>query len=424
MSTLHARQTCRVCDRPVTPVLTLGDQPIATSFASGDQPALTRRVPLDLVRCDPHQHQGACGLLQLRHTVPGDVLYSSYWYRSGVNQTMRDNLHGIARRCEELAPIDNSVMLDIGCNDGTLLDGYKGVGQRVGFDPSDVARYAEGRGHTIVRDFFSLDAIRKLGFARAKIVTSIAMFYDLDDPVGFALDVAQILQPAGVWCMELHYLPAMLQSNGYDAIVHEHVAYYSLAVIERVLADAGLEVIRAERNGINGGSLRLYIGHRGAHRRTADAEAALRRLRVYEFEMGLDLAGPYAEFRRNVEIARGDLVDICLRARNDGKRVHVYGASTKGNTILQHCGIGPELVELAADRNPDKWGSTTATGIPIVSEEDSRARRPDYYLALPWHFLDEFERRERQFLERGGRFITPLPTARIVEPTRLGEDLA
>ena len=403
-ATLVTRQSCRVCGAPLTPVLSLGKQQIAGGFGDG---SVQRRIPLELVRCDPAESQGACGLVQLRHTVPGSILYSSYWYRSGVNQTMTDNLHGIARQCQaqvgELTERD--VVLDIGCNDGTLLDAY-GTGRRVGFDPCDAAEYAEGRGHEIVRDFFTADEYNRRCGTRAKIVTSIAMFYDLDDPVSFVYDVAAVLAPDGVWCLELHYLPAMLDANGFDAIVHEHVAYYSLAVIEHILGQASLEVVGAKLNGVNGGSIRLFVGHRG---RLPYDDVGLRRLRVREFEMGLDTGKPYERFRRRVEQVKHDLRDMCERLADQGKTIHVYGASTKGNTILQYCKIGPELVPAAADRNPDKWGSETSTGIPIISEQDSRDLKPGYYLALPWHFLDEFLRRESEFLGRGGQFIVPLP---------------
>jgi SAM-dependent methyltransferase len=418
-TSLRTRTTCRICDSPaLTPVLDLGEQCIAGAFAEpGGRDPVQRAIPLELVRCDMTRNQDGCGLLQTRHTVPGTILYQSYWYRSGVNRTMTHNLHGIARATEDLVGLHpGDLVVDIGCNDGTLFDGYAARDLRfLGFDPSDVTRYAIEKGYDVVRDFFSA---RTLGLRypdrRAKVITSVAMFYDLEDPAAFVRDVADSLAEDGVWVMELHYLPLMLEMNSFDAIVHEHLEYYSLAVLERLFAQEGLEVVNAEVNDINGGSIRLFIGHGGQLQQSPEQSRAVQAIRIREFELALDAAEPYEQFRRNSEKVRDDLVALLRKLKAEGKSVHVYGASTKGNTILQYAGIDASLVPYAADRNPDKWGSETiATRIPIISEEDSRAMQPDYYLALPWHFLDEFLQRETDFLERGGRFIVPLPNVRI-----------
>ena len=417
---LITRTTCRICGCPhLAPVLSLGNQRIAGAFADpgGKQP-VQRALPLELVRCDMTRDQEACGLIQTRHTVPGAILYSSYWYRSGVNRTMTDNLHSIARAVEGIVPLEaGDLVVDIGCNDGTLLDGYRVSGLRyLGFDPSDVVRYAIAKGYDIVKDFYSMRALRERRPDQlAKVITSIAMFYDLEHPRAFVADVAAALASGGVWVIELHYLPMMLKANAFDAIVHEHLEYYSLAVIERLVGEEGLEVVAAELNDINGGSIRLFIGHHGGHERTAAQLDALNALRLAEFELALDAAEPYEAFRRSVERVRDDLVATCKEIRAAGKTIHVYGASTKGNTILQYAGIDHTDIEAAADRNSDKWGSETiGTQIPIISEEESRAMDPDYYLALPWHFLDEFLEREQEFLQRGGKFIVPLPEVRII----------
>lgn len=419
-TSLITRTTCRICGcEHLAPVLSLGEQRIAGAFAdpNGSQP-VQRAIPLELVRCDMTADQEACGLIQTRHTVPGSILYSSYWYRSGVNRTMTDNLHGIARGVEAIMPLEpGDLVVDIGCNDGTLLDGYATEGLRyLGFDPSDVVRYAKEKGYDIVNDFYSVEALRQhRPDQRAKAITSIAMFYDLEHPRTFVADVAEALAESGIWVIELHYLPMMLEANAFDAIVHEHLEYYSLAVIERLVGEEGLEIISAELNDINGGSIRLFIGHQGKHERTAEQQAALTALRVKEFEMALDAPEPYEAFRLGAERVRDDLVKACNEIKAHGKTIHVYGASTKGNTILQYAGIDHTVIEAAADRNSDKWGSETiATKIPIISEEESRAMNPDYYLALPWHFLAEFLEREQEFLARGGKFIVPLPEVRII----------
>lgn len=410
------------------PILSLGEQYIAGAFAEpgGEQP-VSRRIPLELVRCDTTRNQDGCGLVQLRHTVPGAILYRSYWYRSGVNVTMTRNLHEIATQAEEMVGLHpGDLVIDIGCNDGTLLDGYRAANLKyLGFDPSDVSRYALEKGYDVVRDFYSYEQLRSRHVDRkARIVTSIAMFYDLEYPREFVEEVARALADDGVWVIELHYLPSMLDMNQFDAIVHEHLEYYSLAVIERLLGEAGLNVVRAELNDINGGSVRLFI-RRAAHFAPTDEDAeVLQRLRVREFEMALDAPEPYEHFAHAAEQVRDGLVGTCRRLVAEGKTIHVYGASTKGNTILQYAGIDHTLVPFAADRNPDKHGSETiGTGIPIVSEERSREMRPDYYLVLPWHFLDEFLEREHEFLARGGQFIVPMPEVAIV-PGMVAQPLA
>jgi C-methyltransferase-like protein/methyltransferase family protein/putative zinc binding protein len=419
-TSLITRTNCRICScTNLAPVLSLGDQRIAGAFADpgGAQP-VERAIPLELVRCDMTSDQEACGLIQTKHTVPGSILYSSYWYRSGVNRTMTDNLHGIAKGVEAILPLESGdLVVDIGCNDGTLLDGYEAKGLRhLGFDPSDVARYAIAKGYDVVNDFFSAEALkRRRPDQKAKAITSIAMFYDLEYPRTFVAGVAEALAEGGVWVIELHYLPMMLEANAFDAIVHEHLEYYSLAVIERLIGEEGLEVVSAELNDMNGGSIRLFIGHAGKHERTPAQQESLTALRVKEFELALDSPEPYEQFRLGSERVRDELLALCKKLHGEGKKIHVYGASTKGNTILQYAGIDNTLVEAAADRNPDKWGSETiATKIPIISEEDSRGMKPDYYLALPWHFLEEFLEREQEFLQGGGQFIVPLPEVRVV----------
>ena len=419
-TSLTTRTTCRVCGCPhLAPVLSLGDQRIAGAFADpgGGEP-VQRAIPLELVRCDMTADQDACGLIQTRHTVPGSILYHSYWYRSGVNRTMTENLHGIAQTAERLAGLSSGdLVVDIGCNDGTLLDGYQAAGLRyLGFDPSDVSRYAVEKGYEVVRDFYAYEPLRRrYPEQKAKVITSIAMFYDLEDPSAFVADVAQALAQDGVWVMELHYLPTMLEMNAFDAIVHEHLEYYSLAVSSGSSPRPGSRSVRGELNDINGGSIRLFIAHAGRLQIAPEDERGLQDLRIREFELALDTPEPYDRFRANAETVRDELARVCRDLAGQGKSIHVYGASTKGNTILQYAGLDSSVIPYAADRNPDKWGSETiATRIPIISEEESRAMRPDYYLALPWHFLDEFLEREKDYLDSGGRFIVPLPEVRII----------
>jgi SAM-dependent methyltransferase len=417
---LVTRQTCRICgSKALSPVVSLGDQFLSGAFAKPEgAPPVQRRVPLDLVRCDPTLDERACGLVQMRHSVPPKVLYASYWYRSGVNQTMRDNLAGIAQMAEKMAGLQQGdLVLDIGCNDGTLLKSYRTSGiKRLGIDPSNVVAHARAAGLEVVNDFFSAAALRSAyPTQKPKVITSIAMFYDLENPHKFVQDIKDSLHEEGRWVLELSYLPTMLEMNSFDTICHEHLEYYSLAPMERLFAEHGLELADVSLNDINGGSFRIAVGHAGKIRPSAEAQERMQQLRLKEFEMGRDTDAPYALFRRNIKKVRRDLAAFLKKAKAQKKLVHGYGASTKGNTTLQYCGVTPQLMPAIADRNEDKWGShTIGTNIPIISEEQSRKQKPDYYLVLPWHFIDEFKKREKDFLARGGKFVLPMPEVTLV----------
>lgn len=416
---LVTRSTCRICgSTALTPVVSLGDQYIGGVLASEDGTAfIKRKIPLDMVRCDPDKDENACGLVQMRHTVPPKVLYHKYYYQSGINQSMRDNLAGISALAEASITLKaEDIVLDIGCNDGTLLSSYKTQGLRLlGIDPSDVALMAREKGFNVVNDFFSARAFKSAyPTEKARVITSISMFYDLEDPHAFVSDIAASLKEDGIWILEQSYLPTMLTMNSFDTICHEHLEYYSLAALERLFNDHHLEVIDVHLNDVNGGSFRLVVGHAGQHQIKPEWNDRVQNLRIHEFELALDTDAPYAEFRKNIEKIRTDLQAFLKKAKSEGKLVHGYGASTKGSTTLQYCGVDSTLVSAIADRNPRKWGQyTIGTQIKIISEEESRAAKPDYYLVLPWHFLPEFKKREVDFLKRGGKFLVPMPTVHL-----------
>jgi len=371
-----------------------------------------------LVRCNPGKDQDACGLVQLRHSTPPRILYHSYFYQSGINQSMRDHLATISQTAEDTIKLQSGdIVLDIGCNDGTLLKSYRTQGLRkLGIDPSDMVTHARAAGLQVVNDFFSAAAFRTAyPTEKAKAITSIAMFYDLENPHKFVGDIAACLHEEGIWILELSYLPLMLKMNSFDTICHEHLEYYSLAPMERLFGEHDLEVVDVTLNDCNGGSFRLCVGQAGKIKPSPEARARVQKLRVEEFEMALDSDKPYAVFRKNIQKIRKDLRAFLAKAKKQKKLVHGYGASTKGNTTLQYVGLTPALLPAIADRNPIKHGTRTiGTAIPIVSEEESRKKKPDYYLVLPWHFMEEFKRREADFLNRGGKFLVPMPEVHLV----------
>ena len=414
------RKSCRVCgSSALTKVIDLGEQHLQGSFVKpGKELPPLRRVPLHVMRCDTSRDERACGLLQLEHTTPSDILYAAYWYRSGTNHTMRAHLAGIAREAMDLAGRRGARVLDIGCNDGTLLASYPDDYRKFGVDPSDVAQSVVGA--KVIQDVFPSPRLLEVcGSERFDVITSIAMLYDVERPVECARAIAELLAPEGVWVFEMSYMPTMLENDSYDTVCHEHLEYYSLAVLERIAREAGLRIFRTSLNAINGGSIRGLATHAGnTNPGTLEDRRALLERRQAEFDLQLDTDEPYLSFQKRIETNRDELGALLRRFKGEGKRIHVYGASTKGNTILQWCGIDHTVIECAAERNPDKHGAKTlGTNIPIVSEEESRAKRPDYYLVLPWHFRAEFLEREKAMLERGCKMIFPLPKVEIVAGT-------
>jgi SAM-dependent methyltransferase len=418
MHLIH-RNSCRVCGHSdLTKVIDLGEQHLQGSFIkSGQDTPPFRKIPLVLLRCDPTKNESACGLLQMQHSVPPSILYSSYWYRSGTNQTMRNHLREITQVASALIKKKNAQVLDIGCNDGTLLKFYPKSFKKYGIDPSDVAQEIKGEIHVIQDTFPSEELSKEVGEQKFDIITSIAMFYDLEDPVNFVRNIRTFLSPAGIWIFEMSYMPSMLKMNSYDTICHEHLEYYSLAVLENILKRAEMKIVKVDLNDINGGSIRCYATPVNNFRyKNNEFLLSLEKLRQEEFDLELDTDRPYRHFQERINVHREELNTLLRKLKSQGNKIHIYGASTKGNTILQWCGINNAIIDYAADRNPDKHGAKTlGTEIPIISEAESRAMKPNYYLVLPWHFKTEFLEREKEALDRGIGMIFPLPTIEIIK---------
>ena len=390
------RSTCRVSQGKLWDVLDLGNMPVSC-FPLPQDPD-PERHPLQLALCKES------GLVQLRHSVDADELYRHYWYVSGINASMQCALKSIVDQALRRKKVTRGdVVLDIACNDGTLLSFYPEYLVRVGIDP---AKNIKPKACDVHANTYFSEGVYKgaMRDKKADIVTSIAVFYDLEDPLQFSRDVREILSEEGLWIIELSYLPAMLKNYSFDTICAEHLEYYSLRSIEYILDKSGLEVEDVECNGVNGGSFRLYIRHAGKGRETA----AVREMRAQEEREGLCDVETYRRFARQIEQNKLEALSF-LR----GKKVIGYGASTKGNTILAYCGIGPELLPFIADRNPLKWGRQTVTRIPIISEEEARRLHPDYFLAFPHHFMEEFLKREEAFIKKGGQFISLIPRLRV-----------
>jgi len=409
------RTTCRICEGELEPILSLGEQYVSNFVTPGEQEVI--KAPLDLMLCSK------CKLVQLKHTVAGEHLYQNYWYRSGTNQTMRNALAEIANTSELLMHLNTGdAILDIGCNDGTLIHSYKTKGiYKIGFDPAqNLAQFSKKVVDKLISDYFNVETYHQdpdLHNRHPKIITSIAMFYDLENPNKFVSDVKNVMHPDGLWIIQMSYLPLMLKQNEFGNICHEHLEYYSLHSLEYLLKKHNLEIVDAELNDVNGGSIRVYIRNRNADTSTFGdltyRELAAKRVAALcenEMELELDKIDTYRQFGFWINQIKKDVVEFINAEVAKGKKVYIYGASTKGNTVLQYFGLDHSVIIAAAERNPDKWGKVTVgTHIPIVSEKEAREAKPDYFLVLPWHFIEEFKHREKEFLMSGGRFILPAP---------------
>ena len=318
---------------------------------------------------------------------------------------------------EQLAsPKDGDIVVDIGSNDCTTLKAYhcKGL-RRIGIDPTgNKFREYYPPEVTLIPDFFTSSAYRTLGIDNAKIITSIAMFYDLDEPIKFAQDIESILADDGVWHFEQSYMPSMLRLNSYDTICHEHLEYYSLGVIKLILEAANLKIVDVVMNSINGGSFAVTAA-KICNKSVKVNDPVISWMLEHEAKMGLDTPKPFRDFEERVFRHRDDLTRLIRSLTADGKRVLGYGASTKGNVVLQFCGLTSQDIPAIAEVNPEKFGRVTpGSHIPIISEPEARSMKPDYFLVLPWHFKEGILRREKEYLASGGRFIFPFPEIEII----------
>lgn len=415
LETIIERQTSRISDAKLVELFSLGDL-YMSDFVDSD--AASVKVPLTMML------DKESGLVQLKHTAPFDSMYRNYWYRSGMNQTMTSELEGIAQKALSLVKCEKSdIALDIGANDGTLLGFYGRNVIKVGFDPAkNLSQYSKEQANLVVVDYFTKDKYYNVLKQPARIITTIAMFYDLEDPHKFVADVEAVLDNEGLWVVQMSYLPLMLKQHAIDNACHEHLAYYSLSAFKYLMKQHNLRVVDVELNDINGGSFRVYV-RKSYSNNDLFATAPYRdvaRFRVnsvleYERKLNLKYPGTYISWFKEILDIRKQTVDFIREEKAKGKSIWIYGASTKGNTLLQFYGLDNTVIDAAAERNPDKFGKrTVGTNIPIVSETEMRKTHPDYLLMLPWHFVAEFREREKEYLRAGGKFIVPLPQLKII----------
>jgi NDP-4-keto-2,6-dideoxyhexose 3-C-methyltransferase len=413
---VKARDNCRICgSKKLTPILSLGEQYV-TNFVDDPKKEFPQG-PLELILCNAKD--GGCGLLQLKHTINRDVLYCKYWYQSGISKTMVKALADITATGEKIVKLaKGDIVIDIGANDGTLLRQHKIAGLRtVGFEPSDLWKLATNGNYKIIHDYFNSEAFkREFKNEKAKLITSISMFYDLEDPNTFVEDIKECLDKDGVWIIQMNYLGLMIDNNTYDNICHEHLEYYSLFSLTNLLERHALVPFDVELNDVNGGSIRVYVKNKGSKiQGFPKSEERIKKQAEYEKKMGFDTLTVYDKFAKNIEKSKKELTEFLNQEKKKGKKIYIYGASTRGLVVLQYADIDNKLITAATDMNAEKWGKyIVGTGIPIVSIEQYRKDKPDYLFVLPYHFLEEIKEQEKEFLKAGGKMIVAIPKFQVI----------
>lgn len=402
---------CRISgSKNLITVLSLGEQYLTGVFPKSTTEEVSRG-PLDLVWCPES------GLLQLKQSYSLEEMYGdNYGYRSGLNASMVRHLTNKINFLERLAqPTDGDLVIDIGSNDATSLKAYTCNLMKVGIDPTgNKFREFYTDDIILIPDFFTGKELEQsFTGKKAKIITSIAMFYDLENPADFVRNIEGCLADDGIWHFEQSYMPSMLRTNAYDTICHEHLEFYSFKVVKKLLEDNGMKVIDVQMNSINGGSFAVTAAKYESS--VKPNNAIIDWMINQEEDMGLDTPKPYRDFEQRVYKHRKNLKGLINSLVSDKKKIFGYGASTKGNVLLQFCGITPEQIPFIAEVNENKFGSfTPGTHIPIISEKEAHQMEPDFFLVLPWHFKNTILEREREFTSKGGKFIFPLPEIEII----------
>lgn len=402
---------CRSCGcKQLNPVISLGDHYVS-GFVDDDKNQ-GEKVPLSLVLCH------GCKLLQMEYSAPPELMWNEqYWYKSGINPIIKNDLKDIVENAQRLVRLEeNDTVIDIGNNDGTMFENYDKDKKLnlIGFEPcKNVAEESIAKGFKVINDFFNAEAVENE--VKAKVITAISMFYDVEDPNKFLEDIKKCLDEDGLFIIQQNYLASMLEQVAFDNICHEHREYYSLKTLSTLLEKHGLKIFDVELNNINGGSIRTYIKFADSDKFIINKKA-IEKIERKETSLKLDTPEPYLAFADKIEECKTDVMNFLDEAKEDGKTVGLCGASTRGNTILQYFGITPDMVIGASEANPDKHGKKTiGTLIPIMSIDEMKARKPDYQLVVIWHLFDGIMDKEKDFLKEGGKFVLPLPKFKVIE---------
>ena len=360
------------------------------------------RAPLNLIYCNN------CKLLQLEHSAPQEIMYKKfYWYRSGVTNTMKVALKDIFLKIKKMSLLEKGdTILDIGANDGTLLKYFKNSGfTTIGCEPAkNLTKELKINSNYIINDFWKFKYLKnildKYRLKKPKVITAIGMFYDLENPSKFISDAAKSLDDDGIFVAQLMCLNSMIKQNDLGNVCHEHLEFYSYRTLKFLFENNGFKIMKIEENEINGGSYRIFC------------KKNIKKSIVYKEKTSLS---DIKKFVKRVKENKKKCLNFLEKCQIKGENVFIYGASTKGNTLLQYYGINSKMISYAAERSPEKWGKfTIGTGIKIISEKKARNLNPNYFFVMPYGFIKEFIVREKKWLRNGGKFILPYPNFRIL----------
>lgn len=393
--------SCLLCkNKKMKKIFSLGNLYVS-NFVKKSKIKKGIRAPLNLLYCN------SCELIQLSHIAPQEIMYKRfYWYKSGVTKTMREGLKDIFTDSLKFVRISKKdLVLDIGANDGTLLKYYKNKSLTLGCEPAkNLQKELKKNCHYKMENFWSFEEFLKISskfnLPKPKIITAIGMFYDLEDPNKFIRDAALSLDDEGIFIAQLMCLKSMVSQNDIGNICHEHIEFYSLKSLKFLFETNGFEIFRIEENELNGGSFRIYC----RKYKTGSIK--------FPYENVKEMM---KSFVKRAKLNKKRTISFLNKKKYEGKTIFLYGASTKGNTLLQYYGINNKLIPYAAERSPEKWNKyTVGTGIKIISEKKARRMKPDFFLVTPWGFIDEFKKREIKWRKTGGKFIVPFPKMKIV----------
>jgi hypothetical protein len=405
-------EKCRICKNSnLITILDLGNMTLTGVFPKTKNENLSKSS-LKLVKC--HSSKNNCGLLQLKYSFDPKQMYGvDYGYKSSLNPSMVLHLQNHVKNImSKYKPKKTDLILDIGSNDGTTLKQYpRDFCGLIGIDPTGI-KFKElyPTNIKLISDFFSEELFQKyFQNQKPKIITSLSMFYDLEAPLEFMKDIYNIIDDKGVWIFEQSYMPSMLKQNSYDTICHEHLEFYSIAQIKWMTDKIGFNIIDINFFNINGGSFILNVSKR---KQTDVEKNKVDHLIKKEKEMNLSDIEPYLDFKKNIHDTKVELLKLLNKLKSEGKSISAIGASTKGNVILQYCGIGTDLVDFVGEINSEKFGSfTPGTLIPIINEDELLEKKPDYLLILTWHFEDYFLKHKKF---NNFKLIFPLPNVKVV----------
>ena len=400
---------CRNCkSSKLIKLFSLGNISFTGKFAKNKKINI-KKTPIQLVMCIQ------CKLVQLRHNYNLKYLYGpDYGYRTGINQTMREHVKKITKILEKKAKLQNGdYVLDVASNDGTLLNYYQKKYKTFGIDPlvKKYSKYYNSINYKI-SSFFSKKKILKKTKKKFKAISALSVFYDLEDPNKFLKDLEKIIHQDGVALIEFADMLSMIKFNMFDAICHEHLMYLSSKIIFQMAKNNKLRVFDVKYNSINGGSTQYFICKTNS--KFKDNNKNLTDALKRERKFGLEKIKTYRKFFKKIKNIKYNLKKTINIIKKKNQSIHAYGASTKGNVLLQYFNIGNKEIDFVADRNPKKFNSyTPGTKIKIISEKMSRNISPDFYLVLPWHFKKEILKREKNCIKKGSQFIFPLPKLKI-----------